>query len=58
MKLGLKTFDALHVASAELARADFMATCDDRLIAAARRNEDALTVKVAGIIEVAREVLK
>src|SRR5437763_487980 len=34
--LGFKSFDALHVASAELLVADALSTCDDRFLAAAQ----------------------
>lgn len=57
MQLGLKNFDALHVACAEQAQADRFACCDDRLIAAARRNADQILLPVVGITELAREVL-
>ncbi len=33
---GLKTLDALHMASAERAQADFFCTCDDRFLRRAR----------------------
>lgn len=35
---GLKALDALHVASAEIAKADYFVTCDDRLIRRYRAN--------------------
>src|SRR5262249_14997166 len=38
MALGLKNFDALHVASAEALGVEVFCTCDDRLQAAARRH--------------------
>jgi predicted nucleic acid-binding protein len=57
MRLGFRNFDALHVASAESAGADVFATCDDRLLAAARRNADALRVRVAPIVDLAKETL-
>jgi len=57
MDQGLKNFDALHVASAEVAGADLLATCDDRLIAAARRAGPLIHVRVLGVLEVAAEVL-
>jgi len=37
---GLHALDALHLAFAEYAQADFFCTCDDRLIRRARRIED------------------
>jgi predicted nucleic acid-binding protein len=56
-KLGLKGFDALHVASAEKASADALATCDDRLIAAARKAGPLINVRILGVVELAAEVL-
>jgi predicted nucleic acid-binding protein len=58
MTFGLKNFDALHVATAEEAQADVFASCDDRLIAAARRHRDRLHVSVKPILQLARELLK
>jgi len=55
--LGLKTFDALHVASAEAAAADLFVTCDDRLVAASRKAASLLRVRVLGVLEAAAEVL-
>jgi hypothetical protein len=56
MQWGFKNFDALHVGSAELARADLFGTVDDRLLAAAMRNKDRLHVRVAPILDVVKEV--
>jgi hypothetical protein len=58
MRLGMKNFDALHVACAEQAGADCFATCDNRLLAVARRNKDLIKTRVMGIVELAREVLQ
>jgi hypothetical protein len=55
---GFGNFDALHIASAEAAGADCLATCDDRLDAAARRGASEVRVRVANVIDVAREVLQ
>ena len=44
IEVGFRNFDALHLASAELARADVFVTCDDRLLAAASRNEKQLSL--------------
>lgn len=54
--LGFKSFDALHVASAELARADVFVTCDDRLLAAAGRNEEQLRTRVVNPITLVGEL--
>jgi hypothetical protein len=58
MALGFKNFDALHVASAEQSKADVLATVDDRLLAAAKRNATTIVVRVEGVTTVAQEVLK
>ena len=55
---GFGNFDALHIASAEAAGADCLATCDDRLNAAARRAGTDVRVRVANVVDVAREVLQ
>jgi hypothetical protein len=54
--LGFKKLDALHLASAELAQADVFATCDDRLLAAARRHASVLRVRVMNPLDLAAEV--
>lgn len=54
---GFKAFDALHVACAESAKADFFCTCDDPLLAKCSRQTD-LTVKAVSPLELAREVSK
>lgn len=56
MSLGFRNFDAFHVACAELARADVLATTDDRLLALSRRHADVLTVRVVDVVALAREV--
>ena len=57
VNLGLKPFDSLHVASAEAFGADVLATCDDRLLAHARRAGPLIRIRVADILEVATESL-
>jgi len=57
MRMGLKSFDALHVACAEQAGADYFATCDGRLLKMAKRHKSLIKVCVVGILELAREVL-
>lgn len=49
--LGIKSADALHVASAEAANATVMLTCDDRLLRSARRHGKKLRVRVANPVE-------
>ena len=57
IKAGFKNFDALHLASAELGGAESFVTCDDRLIATARRCEDVLRIRVINPLELAKEIL-
>lgn len=57
MESGVRGFDALHLGCAELAGADAFVTCDDRLLAAARRPGGAIKVRVAELMALAREVL-
>lgn len=57
MQLGLKNFDALHVASAEQAGANAFSSCDDRLLNLAKREPSHLRVRVVSVVELAREIL-
>ena len=52
---GLKPFDALHLASAEAAQADYFCTCDDRLLRQAKGIEN-LEVKVISPIELVEAI--
>jgi predicted nucleic acid-binding protein len=54
---GFRGFDALHIACAEAAGADIFVTCDDRLVATARRLGSRIRVRVGELTAVAREVL-
>jgi hypothetical protein len=56
MALGFKNFDAFHLASAEGAGGDVFVTCDDRLLAVARRQAAALRIRVASPLELAAEI--
>jgi predicted nucleic acid-binding protein len=51
---GIKPLDALHLASAEDARADYFCTCDDRFLKKAR-NLPGLKLKVVSPVELAEE---
>jgi predicted nucleic acid-binding protein len=51
---GIKPLDALHLASAEDARADYFCTCDDRFLKKAR-NLPGLRLKVVSPVELAEE---
>jgi len=51
---GVKPLDALHLASAEEAQADYFCTCDDRFLKKAKNLPD-LKTKVVSPIELAEE---
>jgi predicted nucleic acid-binding protein len=55
--LGLKTYDALHVACAEQAAVEVLLTTDDRLVRAATRNAAKLKVPVKNPLTWLQEVL-
>ena len=55
--LGLKTYDALHVACAEQAHVEVLLTTDERLVRAAARNADKLKVPVKNPLTWLQEVL-
>lgn len=52
---GFKAFDALHVAVAESAAADYFCTCDDRLLSKTRIQTD-LTVNVRSPLQLTQEI--
>jgi predicted nucleic acid-binding protein len=52
---GINPLDALHLASAEEARADYFCTCDDQLLRSGRSMTD-LNTKVVSPIELVGEV--
>jgi predicted nucleic acid-binding protein len=54
---GFKPLDALHVASAQYAQADYFCTCDDRLLRKAKAQSIA-SVKVVSPLELAQEVIE
>jgi hypothetical protein len=54
---GFRGFGALHLACAEVAGADVFVTCDDRLLALARRLGSTVRVRVGELTAVASEVL-
>ena len=58
MRLGFKNFDALHIAAAEQVSVDVFATCDDRLLAAAKKNFEQIRVRVMSVLQLAQELLK
>jgi predicted nucleic acid-binding protein len=56
--LGFKTFDALHVASAEGAGAALFGTVDDRLLSSAARHAAVLRTRVCAVLECIKELPK
>jgi hypothetical protein len=57
MDVGLAGFDALYLASAEAAGAEVFVTCDDRLLARARRLGAGLGVRVTDPVGLFTEVM-
>jgi len=58
-KFGIMAIDALHIACAEMAKADFFVTCDDLLVRKGMANKERLKVKIIGLMEfLAKEVFK
>jgi predicted nucleic acid-binding protein len=58
MKLGMRIFDALHVATAEHVGANVFVTTDDRLLAVTRRIATDLRVRTTSLLEIASELTK
>ena len=58
MTLGLRNFDAFHVACAEFANVDVFATTDDRLLDFGKRHAGLLGVRVIDVVTLAREVVQ
>ncbi len=56
-RMGLKTYDALHVACAEQAQVEVLLTTDDRLVRATTRNARKLKVSVKNPLTWLQEVL-
>ena len=56
MKFG--DLDALHLAVAEKARADYFLTCDDRIVKKAERHKKKLKVKVMSLLKFVAEEVK
>lgn len=55
METGLKTLDALHLASASVAKVDYFCTCDDKFIKKAK-TLDGLNTTVVSPTELVMEV--
>ena len=56
MTKGFRNFDALHLASAEAATADYFVTVDDRLLAVAARADSGLRTRVLSLVESIMEI--
>lgn len=54
-QVGIKALDALHLASAEAAGADYFCTCDDKFLRRAKAIED-LKTKVVTPLELVEEI--
>jgi hypothetical protein len=55
--MGLKAWDAMHLAIAVEAHVDFFCTCDDRLLRRAKRTDTGLT-RAVSLLELMKEVDK
>jgi len=49
--LGFSDIDALHIALAEKANVHYFVTCDDDIVKLYKKNENAIRVKIASLIE-------
>ena len=56
-ELNFKAFDAVQLASAELANADVFCTCDDRLLKNAVRQASQLMIRVVDPVQLAKELI-
>lgn len=54
---GIRPLDALHIALAEAAEADYFCTCDDKLLRSAKRIKD-LAVNVLNPVDLVQEIEK
>jgi len=50
-KIGFSGLDALHVAAAEKGGADYLITCDDKMVELYKRSEASVKVKIVNILE-------
>ncbi len=53
---GFKTYDALHLASAESETVDYFCTCDDRFLRRAKAQTD-ITLKIVSPLELIQEII-
>ena len=54
-ELGIKPLDALHLASAEIGRADYFCTCDDQLLKKAKGMQG-IKIRVVSPVELIEEI--
>lgn len=54
---GIRGIDALHIAMAEVANADYFVTCDDDIIKRVRELAERFKVKICGVLEFLEEVM-
>lgn len=54
---GIKPIDALHVALAEKGKADYLCTCDDKLLRNSKKVKD-LAIKVINPVDLVQEIEK
>ncbi len=57
-KIGVKSYDALHIASAEYGKAKIFLTTDDKLLKVVQNNLDKIHIKVQNPLNWILEVLK
>ena len=57
IEFGIRPLDALHLALAEAANADYFCTCDDKLLRNAKRVKD-LAVRVIDAVDLVQEIEK
>ena len=58
-KFGIIAMDALHIACADMAKADFFVTCDDVLVRKGKTNKKNINVRIMNLMEfITKEVFK
>ena len=53
---GFRPLDALHLACAEMAKCDYLVTCDDKLLASASRAGERIRVRVIDPLSIAAKL--
>lgn len=56
-QLGIRTYDALHIACAEIGGADVFLSTDDKLVKAPKRNSQATNIRVENPLNWLQEVI-